>query len=111
MFERSKQGAVDIIQGSDPLNSDNVDVMRAVFERCCLSGQPKVVFDMHAVPLLDSAGLELLIETQENYRKRGGLLKLASTNPLCQEILKISGVGKMFESFSSSNAAVGSFVK
>src|SRR5690606_39076697 len=111
VFERTRQGAVDIVRGNEPLNWEHIDVMRSVLERCSASGQPRVVLDMHAVPLVDSAGLELLVQSQEKYQKRGGILKLAGVNALCHEILKISGVGRLFEIFPTSGAAVGSFVR
>lgn len=109
MFEQSKQGTVNVIRADNPVNGEYVDTLRAILERHAEVGQPSVVFDMQAVPLVDSAGLELLLDTRDMYRKRGGTLKLASANPLCLEILNVTGVGRLFEMFNSANAAVGSF--
>ena len=74
-------------------------------------GQPHVVFDMQGVPLVDSRGLELLLQMHDAYKRLGGDLKLASVNPLCAEILKITGVGPHFEIYRDTGAAVGSFVR
>jgi anti-anti-sigma factor len=111
MYEQSKQGAVDVIRGTDPLNADHVEFLQETLEQFDGSGQPHVVFDMQSVPLVDSAGLELLLDTQERFRLRGGALKLAAVNPLCREILKVTGVGQRFEIFPDSGSAVGSFVQ
>ena len=111
MYEHSKQGAVNVIRGSDPLNADHVEFFEATLARFGDGGQPHVVFDMQSVPLVDSAGLELLLDIQERFRLRGGTLKLAAVNPLCREILKVTGVGPRFEIFPDSGSAVGSFLR
>jgi anti-anti-sigma factor len=111
MFEQTKQGAIDVVFGSDPLNGDHVERLRALLESYVEDGQPHVVFDMQGVPLVDSRGLELLLEMHDQYKRLGGDLKLASVNSLCGEILKITGVGPHFEIYRDTGAAVGSFVR
>jgi len=111
MFEQSKQGAVDVIRGELPLNYETAGALSEILEQCLAHGQPRVVFDMEHVPLLDSAGLELLVEVQENYQRRGGSLRLAMLNPLCREILEVTGVDRSLETFPDSSTAVGSFVQ
>ena len=109
MFERSRQGAVDVVRGSDPLNADHVEKVLRLLSACSTHGQPRVVLDLEQVPLIDSAGLEMLLDVQEDYQRRGGALKLACRNPLCREILTVTGVGKQFEIYSDVASAVGSF--
>ncbi len=109
MFERTRQGAVDVIAGADPVNTDHVDSLSDMLDQCLGQGQPHVVLDMKDVALIDSAGLELLLSVLEKYRQRGGSLKLATPNPLCREILAVTGVGDNFEMFDDASAAVRSF--
>lgn len=111
MFERARQGAVDVVQGDDPLNVDHVQRVRRLLEECLSRGQPRVVLDLGQVPLLDSAGLEMLLDLQEAVQRCGGSLKLAVGNPLCREILSVTGVGSRFEIFTEAASAVGSFVQ
>jgi anti-anti-sigma factor len=111
MFERTKQGAVDVVGGDDPLSADFVPRVRQLLEECCGRGQPRAVLDLENVPLVDSAGLEMLLDLQEDYQRRGGALKLAVRNTLCREILSVTGVGAHFEIFSEAASAVGSFVQ
>lgn len=110
MFKRSKQGAVSVIDGNCPLSDAHVHELSDLFETVLKEGQPHVVLDMAGIPLCDSEGLELLWSTQENYESRGGQLKLAGLNPLCDEILKITAVAREFEIFPNVATAVGSFV-
>ncbi|MBN1852754.1 MAG: STAS domain-containing protein [Pirellulales bacterium] len=111
MIERSKQGAIDVVQASDPINIDYAEMFRNVFSIYAEAGQPHVVLDLQAIPLIDSAGLELLLDIQEKYRHRGGTLKLAAANPLCRDILHVTGMDKLFEIYDDSVTAVGSFVR
>lgn len=111
MFEHTKQGAIDVVFGSDPLNGDHVERLRALLENYVEEGQPHVVLDLQGVPLMDSSGLELLLEMHDEYKRLGGALKLAGLNQLCGEILRITGVGPHFEIYRDTGAAVGSFVR
>ena len=111
MFERTQQGAVDLVRGDEPLNADFVPRVTQLLQECCLRGQPRVVLDLENVPLMDSAGLEMLLDVQEDFQKRGGALKLAVRNTLCREILAVTGVGSQFEIYPEAASAVGSFVQ
>ena len=111
MFEHTKQGAIDVVFGGDPLNGDHVERLRALLENFAEEGQPHVVLDLQGVPLIDSAGLELLLDMHEKYKQLGGAFKLASASQLCGEILKVTRVGRHFELYPDTGAAVGSFVR
>lgn len=111
MFQHTRQGAVDVISGDDPLTADFVSRVLPLLQECAARGQPHVVLDLERVPLLDSAGLEMLLDVQEEFQRRGGVLKLAGRNPLCREILTITGVAKHFEIYAELASAVGSFVQ
>lgn len=111
MFERQRQGAVDVIHGTTPLVHDNLQEFLDVMQLCLRSGQPRLVLDLRRVPLLDSAGLETLLDCRERCRAIGGQLKLAAPNHLCNDILAVTGVAESFEIFADVVAAAGSFAK
>jgi anti-anti-sigma factor len=111
MFEHSRQGAVDVIAGDEPLNVDSVDRVTRLLDQCISHGQPRIVFDLGGLALLDSAGLELLLDARERCARRGGLLQLAAANPLCRDILQVTGLSSEFETFDNVLLAVGSFAR
>ena len=111
MFERSKQGAVDVIAGDEPLNVESADRVSRLLEDCIGAGQPRVVLDLGNVPLIDSAGLELLLDARQRCAARGGLLELAAPNPLCRDVLHVTGLSAEFEIFDNVLSAVGSFAR
>lgn len=111
MFSVESQGAVDVVQMEGPLTQETVDSLQAAIESGLSGGLPMVVLNMAHVPLLDSAGLEVLLDVSESIAMRGGTVKLAALSPLCHEVLRVTGVGSHFQAFSGTKAAVGSFVQ
>lgn len=111
MFQRKKQGAIDVIEGKESLVLDQLEHLQQLIDECLDGGQPMAVIDLGRVKLIDSAGLELLVDAQERYEERGGVIKLAAPNTLCQDILSVSGVSEIFDVYEDVAAAVGSFLR
>jgi len=111
MFEQKCQGAVDVISGGDRISGEHVAELAAVLEARLDRGQPHIVLDLQGVAVIDSAGLELLLDVQEKCQRMGGALKLANLGAVCREVLKATGVGARFEIFRDSRGAVRSFVQ
>jgi anti-anti-sigma factor len=111
VFQRRRQGAVDVVYGDDPLNADFAPTMLQVLRNCGTQRQPHVVVDFEHIPLIDSAGLEAILDVHEEFQQRGGTMKLAVSHSLCREILDVTGVGGRFEIFPDVASAVGSFVQ
>ncbi len=110
MFKHSKQGAINVISGTLPLSGDALDLLDNAFTECLNEGQPRAVLDLRNVPLIDSAGLERLLDLRDRFQKKTGVLKLAGVNPLCQDIFSVTGVSSYFEVFPEVSQAVGSFI-
>ena len=111
MFEQVRQGAVDLIRCAAPLNRDNVDRATMVLNECLERGQPRLVLNLGSVPLIDSQGLELLVEYQRLCMSRGGCMKLAAPSALCHDILMATDVASHFEVFEDELTAAGSFAQ
>ncbi|GAB4369531.1 MAG: hypothetical protein Kow0042_11280 [Calditrichia bacterium] len=69
----------------------------------------KVVVDLEKVDRMNSSGLGLLIKALTTFKTNGGQLKLANVNPKIENLLVITKLNTVFESFDSSQAAVNSF--
>ncbi len=111
MFAIRCQGAVEVIVPNVPLTGEHADELRETVQHCLSDGLPMVVLNLHDVPLIDSAGLESLLDIRDSVHSRGGSVKLAALTPLSQEILRVSGVVEHFEVFPDDKAAVRSFVQ
>lgn len=111
MFERERMGTIDVIQGVDALVAEHLEPFVELLDQCANEGQPRAVLDLRDVPLIDSAGLETLLDMQEKFEGCGGALKLLVSNGLCKDILDATGVDSRFEVFGDTREAVGSFVE
>jgi anti-anti-sigma factor len=110
MFEQKRQGAVDVIGGGDRISGDRVAELAEVLQKCVKQGQPRIVLDLQGIAIVDSAGLEVLLDGHDECHRLGGALKLANPGALCSEVLKLTGVRAKFEIFDDTGSAVRSFL-
>lgn len=111
MFSVESQGAVDVVKPMAPLDQENSAEFLETVATGLSAGKPMVVLDMGDIPLIDSAGLDSLLDFQDTLQDRGGAVKLAAATQLCQEVLRITGVDQRFETYDEVKTAVGSFVQ
>ncbi|MBM4076587.1 MAG: STAS domain-containing protein [Planctomycetes bacterium] len=111
MFQVSQQGTIDVIYGNDPLTEPNLSELNHVFEETLKHVPPRIVLNMADIPLMDSAGLEWTLDATERCALMGGRLQIAAANPLCRDILRITGVGEQFETFVDVRSAARSFAR
>lgn len=108
MFHVEQQGAVEIVACGVALNADNAEELKETVQSRLLH-QPQFVLDFTDVSVVDSSGLEALLDVQDQVEGLGGAVKLAVVGRLCEDALRITGVGRRFEKFDTIKAAVGSF--
>lgn len=72
-------------------------------------GYKKIVLNLEAVPYIDSAGLGEIVRTYTTVSRQGGSLKLANLTKRITDLLSITKLLTVFESFDSENEAVKSF--
>jgi anti-anti-sigma factor len=111
MLDYTKQGSVHVFASDAPLNHEHTPVAAEQLAPHLLAGQPRIVLNLEHVPLIDSAGLEFLLTTQQTCTRRGGTLRLATPSPLCRQILEVTGVGDRIEIFPDLTTAVGSYAQ
>ncbi len=71
--------------------------------------RPRLVLDCSRVRELDSAGIQVLLQCLEEAMKRNGDVKLAAIPPGFAEILELTRVDGLFETFETIREAVNSF--
>lgn len=111
MFKVSLQGAVHVFSGTAPLNSEHISLAKEACEQCFGKGQPHLVLHLSGIPLIDSEGLELLLDLRDRCMKCGGAVHLSAPNVLCRDILQATGLAGEFAIFDDQAAAVGSFAQ
>jgi anti-sigma B factor antagonist len=72
-------------------------------------GHKKIVLNLADVPYIDSAGLGEVVRTYTTVSRQGGSLKLLSLTKRITDLLSITKLLTVFETFDSENEAVRSF--
>ena len=72
-------------------------------------GQKKIVLNLAEVPYIDSAGLGEIVRTYTTVSRQGGNLKLLNLTKRITDLLSITKLLTVFETFESENDAVRSF--
>jgi anti-sigma B factor antagonist len=72
-------------------------------------GKKKIVLNLAEVPYIDSAGLGEIVRTYTTVSRQGGNLKLLSLTKRITDLLAITKLLTVFETFDSENDAVQSF--
>jgi len=72
-------------------------------------GRKKIVLNLANVPYIDSAGLGEIVRTYTTVSRQGGSLKLLSLTKRITDLLSITKLLTVFETFDSETEAVASF--
>jgi anti-sigma B factor antagonist len=72
-------------------------------------GHKKIILNLEAVPYIDSAGLGEIVRTYTSISRQGGKLKLLNVSKRIQDLLVITKLITIFDSYEDEREAVGSF--
>jgi anti-sigma B factor antagonist len=72
-------------------------------------GKKKIVLNLADVPYVDSAGLGEIVRTYTTVSRQGGSLKLLNLTKRISDLLAITKLLTVFETFESENDAIKSF--
>lgn len=111
MYNCKRSGAVDIVSGDSPLNKEHRTAFLKSIDSCIGNGQPRVVVDLSLVPLMDSVGLDALLDARDRCQSLGGSFVLAHPNALCCDILRINGIDREINVYDDVVKALGSFAR
>jgi anti-sigma B factor antagonist len=95
------KGKVTLGEG-DELLKDKVNSM-------VNQGHKKIILNLAAVPYIDSAGLGEIVRTYTTVSRQGGSLKLLNLTKRITDLLAITKLLTVFETYDSENDAIRSF--
>lgn len=72
-------------------------------------GHKKIILNLEGVPYIDSAGLGIVVQTYTTVSRNGGSLKLLNLTKRITDLLSITKLLTVFETFDSEDDAVRSF--
>src|SRR5438093_10308149 len=88
---------------------DGFEDLRQALNRVLGEGNTKILLNLDEVTYLDSAGVGLIACKYVTVRRHGGQLKLCNLRPRSHEVLNITKLLTIFESFDNETDAVKSF--
>ncbi len=107
---KTHMGLITFLAPEFPLTESNVSLLKQEIECCKTEGELKVTIGFKNIPNIDSAGLEALIEVQEDLEQKGGEIKIVHPNPVCRDILIATRLDERFGISSHSATSEGSFI-
>jgi anti-sigma B factor antagonist len=72
-------------------------------------GKKKLVLNLEGVPYIDSAGLGEIVRTYTTVSRQGGSLKLLNLTKRIEDLLSITKLLTVFETFDTEPEAIKSF--
>lgn len=93
-------GSVDALTAAD---------LAGVIVAQIAEGHVNLIVDLTGLEFMSSAGLRTLLGAVKETRSNGGDLRIASTNPGIDKVLKMSGFHNIAKVFTSSADALSSF--
>ncbi|MBM3781533.1 MAG: STAS domain-containing protein [Acidobacteria bacterium] len=88
---------------------DGDEHLRDTIARVLASGHTHLLLNLAGVEYLDSAGLGEIVRTYTTVKRQGGSLKLVNLTKRIEDLLSITKLLTVFETFDTEADAVASF--
>jgi anti-sigma B factor antagonist len=109
-FEVKEYKRSTVIYTSGRIDSYTAPEVEEALNQLIEKGQFNIIFDMHDVTFVSSAGWWALIRIQKEVKKMNrGELVLVNLDQRIQESMDLVGIGPYFKAFDDLTEAVGSF--
>ena len=105
-----KLGVVSVLAPSFPLIDENLGELKIQMHEFLEQGEIKIVIDFSEIPLVDSKGIELLMDIYEKACQKSGGIKLCKLNELCNDIFVATRMNTFFDIFNEPEEAARSFL-
>lgn len=108
--QRSVQGVCVLdIDGPITLGAEGSEKLGDKVRSVLQAGDKQVLLNLASVAYIDSAGLGELVNAYTTVKKQGGSLKLLGVTKKLKDLLVITKLATVFDSFESEAAALESF--
>jgi len=98
----SVDGDITLNKGGDVLLKDKVQSL-------IQQGTKNIVIDLSRVAYVDSAGLGQLVQAYATTKNKGGALKLVNVTKKLKDLLVVTKLLTVFDTFDDEKAALSSF--
>ena len=107
--ERPTDGVMLLdLKGKLPSGED-VELVKDKINSLIQQGEKKLLLNLAEVPYVDSAGLGEIVRTYTTVNRQGGSLKLLHLTKRIEDLLAITKLLTVFDTFDSEQDAISSF--
>lgn len=103
--------AIVTVTGDIKLSSGGGVMLKDKVNSLLHQGQKKIVLDLSGVSYVDSAGLGELVQTYVTTKNRGGSLKLMNVTKRLTNLLVVTKLLTVFDTYENEAAAIASFTE
>jgi anti-sigma B factor antagonist len=105
------KGKVMIVQVSGKLTlGEGTSALREQMRELAMSGPKRILLDMSKVTYIDSSGLGELVAAHTTLTNAGCEMKLLNLAKRTHDLMEITRLYTVFETFEDEASAIGSFV-
>jgi anti-sigma B factor antagonist len=107
--KRKKSDVVILDLKGKILIGDGIDVLRDSINSTINEQETKVLLNFSEVPYLDSTGLGEVVRSYTSIKKAGGVVKIVNLTNKVRDLLSVTKLITVFETFEDEDKAIGSF--
>ena len=109
-IEKRKQGNVTILDLKGKiLFGDGIDELRQSINAAIKDSEKQLVLNFADVPYLDSTGLGEVVRSYTTLKKEGGAVKITNLTNKVKDLMMVTKLITVFETFNDENEAIKSF--
>lgn len=109
-IEKRKKGDVLILDLKGKiLIGDGIDELREVINNALKEKETKILFNFAEVPYLDSTGLGEVVRSYTSIKREGGNVKIVNLTNKVKDLLSVTKLLTVFDTFEEEEKAVSSF--
>jgi anti-sigma B factor antagonist len=114
-IEHRRFNRVDLVEVSGRIDAATATQLKQQIDALFDEGRYRIVLDLAKLDYISSPGLRVLIEARKKAREwkitdlEGGDIRIANLPPRIKEVFDLTGFTSLFELYSDTVEAVGSF--
>ena len=101
--------AIITVNGDITLNKGGDVLLKDKVQSLLQQGNKNIVIDLGGVSYVDSAGLGELVHAYATTKNKGGSLKLLNVNKKLRDLLVVTKLLTVFDTYDNESAALSSF--
>ena len=110
LIEERAAGDVTILDLTGKMTlGDGDEILKDKVNSLTMQGRKRIVLNLSAVPYIDSSGLGEIVRTYTTVSRQGGSLKLLCLTKRITDLLSITKLLTVFETYDNEADAVRSF--